>query len=205
MNRKPAILLVAALLAGCGHTPNDVPSRGMAAVNVPVVTRADYVFDANAPGGSLDPAEAARLNGWFEGLALGYGDTIFVDGPYAEAARDDVARVAARYGMLVNAGAPVTAGQLPDGTVRVIVSRNRASVPGCPNWSGVGDPNYQNRSSPNFGCAVNSNIAAMIADPQDLVYGREGSGVVDPRTVNKTVDAYRAAVPSGVTGQNKGN
>ena len=29
----------------------------------------------------------------------------------------------------------------------------------------------------NFGCAVNGNLAAMVANPSDLVHGREGSGV----------------------------
>ena len=39
--------------------------RGVAAVNVPVVTRADYALDAAAPDGSLSPSEAARLDAWF--------------------------------------------------------------------------------------------------------------------------------------------
>ena len=197
MNRKPSVLLIAALLAGCGHTPNDVPSRGLAAVNVPVIARADYVFDASAPGGSLAPGEAGRLNGWFHGLGLGYGDNIYVDGPYADDARNEVARVASRFGLLVNAGAPITNGQVPQGAVRVVVSRNRALVPGCPNWSGAGSPNYANSSSPNYGCAVNSNLAAMIADPQDLVHGREGTGVVDAQTSNKALSTYRSAAPTG--------
>jgi len=197
MIRKPAILLGAALLGGCGYTPHDLPDRGMAPVNVPVVTRSDYVFDAITPGGSLLPSEAARLEGWFQGLGLGYGDKIYVDGPYAQAAAGDVARVASNFGMLVSSGAPITPGGVPDGIVRVVVSRNRAIVPNCPNWGRVSDPNYQNRSGPNFGCAVNANLAAMIANPEDLVQGREGSGVIDPRTGTKAVDTYRAKAPSG--------
>ena len=57
-----------------------MPERGVASVNVPVVTSADYVFDAAAPGGALAPGEGDRLNGWFQGLGLGYGDTVYVDG-----------------------------------------------------------------------------------------------------------------------------
>ncbi|MEO5773385.1 MAG: CpaD family pilus assembly lipoprotein [Sphingomicrobium sp.] len=200
MNRKPAVLLIAALLAGCGHTPNDVPSRGLAAVNVPVVTRADYVVDLSAPGGSLLPGESQRLNGWFQGLDLGYGDAVYVDGPYAESARTQVAQVAGNYGLLVNSGAPITAGALPEGVVRVVVSRNRAVVPNCPNWSVPAAPNYQNQSHSNYGCAVNTNIAAMIANPEDLVHGREGSSVIDAQTSNKALTTYRSTQPTGSGG-----
>jgi len=199
-SKSAAILFVALGLAGCGHKPYDIPDRGLESVNVPVVSRSDYVFDAAAPDGSLAPYEAARLNAWFAGLDLGYGDTIYVDGPYALGARSDVAQVAGNYGLLVAEGAPVTAGAVGPGTVRVIVSRTRASVPGCPNWSTPSHPNSQNRTMPSFGCAVNGNLAAMVADPQDLVHGREGTGFGDALTSSKAVGAYRRAEPTGNKG-----
>jgi pilus assembly protein CpaD len=191
MRKTLALLLLASAVGACGHTPYDQPERGVSAVNVPVVARTDYAFDAAAPGGTLAPGEAARLDAWFRGLELGYGDTIFVDGPYADSVRGEVAQVAGQYGMMVSRGAPVTVGAMPDGTVRVVVSRNRASVPGCPDWSEPASPNYQNRMTSNFGCAVNGNLAAMIANPTDLVHGQEGGGVVDPATAAKAVNAYR--------------
>lgn len=198
MRSKFGLVLVAAsAISACSHTPNDLPARGLASVNVPVVQRSDYAVDLAAPGGSLLPGEAQRLNGWFQGLGLGYGDAIYVDGAYAEAARSEVAQVAGRYGLLVNGGAPVTPGTLADGTVRVVVSRNRATVPNCPNWSAPAQPNYNNLSMSNFGCAVNTNLAAMIADPQDLVRGREGTGVLDAQTSNKALSTYRSAAPTG--------
>ena len=200
MRMKLTLLALVSATAGCSHTAQDLPDRGIEAVNVPVVARTDYVFDAAAPGGSLQPGEAARLNAWFAGLDLGYGDSIYVDGPYADAARSDVAQVAGQYGMLVTPSAPVTVGAVPMGTVRVIVSRTRATVPGCPNWSVPSQPNYNNRSMSNFGCAVNGNLAAMIANPQDLVHGREGSGVGDNQTSMKAVGAYRKAEPTGSKG-----
>jgi pilus assembly protein CpaD len=200
MASKSALLVAAAVLSGCAHTPQDLPDRGVASVNVPVLMRADYVFDAAAPGGSLSPGEAARLNAWFRGLDLAYGDTIYVDGPYAEAARADVAQVAGAYGLMVSPGAPVTAGSVPPGLVRVVVSRTRATVPNCPNWSVPAQPNYNNRMMSTFGCAVNSNLAAMIANPEDLIHGREGSGVGDTMTTTKAVGAYRKAEPTGTKG-----
>lgn len=199
-NKLSFLLLASAALAGCQvHRGGDEPTRGIAPVNVPVVSRADYVFDAAAPGGMLAPTEAARLDGWFRGLELGYGDVISVDGPDAASARADVAQVAGRYGLLVSQGAPVTAGAIPPGAVRVVVSRTRASVPGCPNWSKPSQPNYNNELMSNFGCAVNSNLAAMVANPGDLISGRD-TGTSDPVTGTRAIESYRSKAPTGAGG-----
>jgi pilus assembly protein CpaD len=127
MRSKFLLIALGSALAGCNTMP-DAPSKGVAAVNVPVVTSTDYVFDAAAPGGALAPGEGQRLNGWFQGLGLGYGDTVYVDGASPEA-RSQIAAIAGRYGMLVTPGAPVTAGMVQPGSARVVVARRRAEVP----------------------------------------------------------------------------
>lgn len=202
MRNKLAFLLLASVSAGaCSYTPGEpTPQRGVVPVNVPVVSRADYSFDAVAPGGTLPASEAARLDGWFRSMQLGYGDSIYVDGPMAEMIRADVAALAGRYGLLVASGAPVTAGAIPDGVVRVVVSRTRASTPDCPNWSQDSRTNYNNETMSNFGCAVNGNLAAMIANPEDLIHGRDGSGINDPATASRAVDLYRSTAPTGKGG-----
>jgi pilus assembly protein CpaD len=199
MRSKLLFIALCSGVAAC-TTQHDLPDTGVAAINVPVVTAADYVFDAATPGGSLAPGEADRVNGWFQGLGIGYGDTIYVDGGYADQARAQVASIAGQYGMMVSAGAPVTAGMVQSGTVRVVVSRRRATVPYCPNWSLPSQPNYDNRNLSTFGCGVNGNLAAMIANPEDLVHGREGSGVNDTTTAAKAVIFYRSTPPSGSKG-----
>jgi pilus assembly protein CpaD len=52
----------------------------------------------------------------------------------------------------------------------------------------------------NYGCAVNSNLAAMIANPEDLVHGREGASVTDTVTAARAIEMYRATPPSGTKG-----
>ena len=201
MRSKFLLIALGSVLAGCQTTPNepDKPDMGLAAVHVPVVTSADYVFDAAAPGGSLAPGESNRLDGWFQGLGLGYGDSVYVDGHEA-GARAQVAAIAGRYGMLITPGAPVTAGMVQPGSVRVVVARRRAVVPGCPNWSGHSQPDWDNKTMSNYGCAVNSNLAAMIANPEDLVHGREGSAVSDTLAATRAVDMYRTKQPTGQGG-----
>ncbi|WP_284275240.1 CpaD family pilus assembly lipoprotein, partial [Sphingomonas astaxanthinifaciens] len=139
-------------------------------------------------------------DGWFRGLELSYGDVVSVDGPDAAAARGDIARVAGRYGMLVSDGAPVTPGAIPPGAVRVVVSRTRADVPGCPNWSVPSNPNYNNELMSNYGCSVNKNLAAMVANPSDLVSGRDPGSVSDPRVGTRAIESLRSQRPTGEGG-----
>lgn len=199
MRTKLALLALTCTVAGCSHTPNDLPDRGLSSVNVPVVTTADYGFDLAAPNGSLAPGEGDRLNAWFQALGLGYGDTVYVDGAYYDGARAQVAAIAGQYGMMVQPGAPVTAGAVQPGSVRVVVARRKAEVPGCPNWSRPAQPNYNNRAMSNFGCSVNGNLAAMIADPQDLIHGRAGDPASDAVAGAKAIQMYRGWPLTGVT------
>ena len=186
MRSKLVLFALGTALAGCTAGMPDDPNRGLATTKVPVVTSANYVFDASAPGGSLASGEADRLNGWFQGLGLGYGDSVYVDGAYGGPAAAQVAQVAGRYGLLVQPGAPITAGGVAPGSVRVVVSRRRAEVPGCPD-----------ANASNYGCAVNSNLAAMVADPVDLIHGREAGSVTDATTATRAVDLYRKQTPTG--------
>ena len=203
MSKGFALLLLASAVAGCTATNQQRyvdPARGLEPVNVPVVTRTDYAFDAAAPDGSLAPTERARLDAWYRSLGLTYGDLVYVDGPYSGEARRDVSQVTGKYGLLLSEGAPVTAGAVPAGMVRVVVSRTRATVPGCPNWDRPASPDYQNRTMSNFACAISSNIAAMVAHPGDLVHGREGEALVDGLTASKAIPSYRTAKPTGDKG-----
>jgi pilus assembly protein CpaD len=128
------------------------------------------------------------------------GDRISIDGGSAyagSASRDAIAAVAARQGLLLAEGAPVTTGAVSDGMVRVVVSRMAASVPGCPDWSRASQPEYESSTMSNFGCATSSNLAAMVANPEDLIRGREGSA--DGQVASKAIQSFRAKRPTGDT------
>jgi pilus assembly protein CpaD len=166
--------------------------------NQPVVQRTDYVLELANPGPGLPVSERARLRAWFTSLGLGYGDRVSVDSVYGDdPARADVARVAAEYGLLLSVGAPPVAGRPEPGAVRIIVSRSVAHVPGCPFADEHQGPTA---TSLNYGCSVNSNLAAMIADPNDLVLGQAGSAAGDPSTAAKAIKTYRDAKPTGSAG-----
>lgn len=195
-----ALLGLGVILAGCSgssRTHGVEPNRTLYSSHQPVVQRTDYVLDLDAHGDGLTAGERERLDAWFASLGVGYGDRVSVDEPYGPSkSRSDIARVAAEYGLLLSDGAPVTAGSVQAGTVRVIVSRSTAHVPGCPDWSEPGGPSS---TSSNYGCAVNSNLAAMVADPSDLVLGQAGSGT-NGDTASKAIKVYREATPTGTKG-----
>ena len=200
--RSHAALVVLALAASaCGPGAGQVNTT-LYSVNQPVVQRTDYVLDLATDADGVPASELDRLSGWFESLQLGYGDLVSIDeaGGYGDGAvREDIAEAAGRYGLMIAQGTPITAGQVQPGTVRVVVSRTTASVPGCPNWSGQ-DLGGETSTSPNFGCATNSNLAAMIADPNDLVLGETDSGTGDPATTTRAIRTYRDAPTTGARG-----
>jgi pilus assembly protein CpaD len=191
---------IGAGVAGCATPGANTADRGLESVNQPVLARSMYAIDLAAPGGFVAHYELARLDSWFQGLGLGYGDSIYVDGAYAGPARTQVAGIAGQYGLMVQSAAPVTAGAVAPDMVRVVVSRTRAQVPGCPNWSRASVPNFENRTMPNYGCGVNSNLAAMVANPEDLFHGRSSGAVGDTATSTRAVDSYRRATPTGEQG-----
>lgn len=185
-------------LSACGGMPTN---RTLYSVKQPVVERTNYSLDVRAPGGGLDLSEQQRLAGWFEAMDLRYGDRVSIDDPMMSGAtRNAVAELAARHGILLSDGAPVTAGRVQPGLARVVLTRSKAHVPGCPDWSAKSDMNYNNATSPGYGCAVNSNLAGMVANPEDLITGQKGTGETIVATSNKAIDSYRSTAPTGQGG-----
>ena len=190
-----ASLAPALLAGGCMGTEN----RGLESVHQPVVSRADYAIDLGVDSGRLAGGERQRLGGWLASMRLGFGDRVAVDDPSytGPGAHGEVAAIVAGYGILLAENAPVSPAPIAPGTIRVIVSRSTASVPGCPDWSRDESHEFDSNTSSNQGCATNSNLAAMVARPEDLVRGQSGTGMIDTASSAKAIDAYRKAGPTG--------
>ena len=201
LTRKTAVALALSLSLGLGACGGMPDNRSLYSTKQPVVERTHYTFDVATSGDSLPVSEQRRLNGWFDTMELRYGDRISVDDPAnSPGVRAAVANLAGRYGIIVADGAPPTEGYVAPGQARVVISRTLASVPGCPDWSAKSDINYNNATYPNYGCAVNSNMAAMVANPEDLVRGQQGTGETVILSSNKAIDTYREKPPTGTQG-----
>ncbi|MDO7834619.1 CpaD family pilus assembly lipoprotein [Sphingobium sp. HBC34] len=179
----------------------DRANRSVDSVFQPVVSYAAYTFDVQAgSGGSLPTYEAGRLNDWFASIGLGYGDQVAIvtdSGYYSPALREDVADIVARHGLLVAEDSSAVAGAAPAGSVRLIVRRATASVPGCPDWRQTQETNMNLATTSNFGCGVNSNWAAMVANPEDLVRGQGTDSGLRTATSNRAISTYRDKAPTG--------
>lgn len=182
-------------LGGCGGVSEN---RMLTSVNQPVVSHNSFALDVITGPGGLSNAEAKRLAGWFDALGLRYGDRVAVDDPLRnEATMMAVADLVGRRGLQISREVPVGEGNVNAGLARIVVTRAVASVPNCPNWTDNSETNFNNATSRNYGCAVNGNLAAMVADPDHLLSGARAKGQTVVMTSNKAIDAYRAAKPSG--------
>lgn len=188
-------------LGGCGGMPSNT---SLESIHQPVVSRTNFTLDISAGPGGVSIPEQRRLAGWFEALDLRYGDRISIDDPLKSGAtRAAVDGVAGRHGIMVGDEAPVTPGFVNPGTVRIVVTRSSATVPGCPDWSAKNETNLKNGTSSNYGCATNSNFAAMVANPEHLIQGASTKGATTVMTGTKAIDAYRDARPTGENGLSK--
>lgn len=201
-NRKSCTFAAAIVLSlslnACGDLPNN---RSVNSVNQPVVEQHNFTIDLTATPNGLSVPERRRLADWFESMDVRYGDRIGLDGPQAAGrTRDDVAAIAGRYRLLLSDGAPVTEGFIQPGTVRVVVTRSRAYVPHCPDWSDRQATNFDNSTSDGYGCAINGNIAAMVADPQHLLHGAQSTSETVVMSSTKAIQSYRSQAPTGTGG-----
>lgn len=185
-------------LGACGGMPTNA---SLNSVHQPVVERTSYVLDLTTSPDGLPISEQRRLADWFDTMDLRYGDRVSIDDPLASGATfNAVNQIAGRDGIIVSEGAPVTEGHVQPGQVRVVLTRSTASVPGCPDWSVKSEMNYTNATSPGFGCSVNGNLAAMVANPEDLISGQQGTGETVVMSSTKAIDSYRSQAPSGTGG-----
>jgi pilus assembly protein CpaD len=195
---RPILLAILAIALPLGAAQAGRANRGVESVHQPVVQRSDYVFDVS--GNGLDPVGATQVRQWFDAIGLAYGDRISIDtSAGASSSNKDIAAIVSRYGLFVSDGAPVTEGAIMPGNVRIIVSRSTASVPGCPDYSRRSQPNFVGASSSNYGCATNSTLAAMVANPDDLVSGQVGQGS-SAETAARAIKVWRNADPTAKGG-----
>lgn len=190
------VLLAASFtFAGC-NSPAGYANRSLESTHQPVVSSSNHYLDLMAYGGDIAPSEASRLGGWLDAIGVRYGDQVMLEDGSAYGSPAAVATV---RDLLVKRGAVlagVTADAVGNGVIRVHVTRTVAQVPGCPDWSSRFQADPYNATSSNYGCAINSNLAAMVADPNDLI---RGASAADSNTAAgvKAIKTYREKPPTG--------
>ena len=187
----PALLasaLLAALLAGCASTrPTSKQAAAPPALNpldqnpVKAEVRPQELALGVHPDGSISPAQEAALASFVSTWAAG-GRTagVSVSTPSANAKGDPVLQarnVAARLAALGVPDAAIQvdtydAGGDPAAPVVARFDALQAVAPDCVlNWDNLASTK-SNEVSKHFGCANARNMAAMLADPHDLLNPR---------------------------------
>ena len=211
-----APLLVAAALMATGCTPQ--PARWSAAES-PKANKVDFVTTMHevhfAPGmATASNAQVKALSGFLKTAGLRYGDQVTIDaGPSTGHASRALAarRLRTVTGMLRKlhvrahvAPRPTVDGALGRNGVIVTVGRYVVTSPACPDRSKVDNDDFANTDASNFGCATETNLGLMVANPADLVRG-EPPGAADGTLMARGVEEYRKGtlmktLPSGLSG-----
>ena len=192
----PLALALPLALGGCGGLPRNAT---LYSTHQPEVSHSTLSLDLPATAEGLAPAQQQQLAAWFTAMDLRYGDRVTVadplDRPTTHAA---VADVASGFGIaqIGKAAAPAEAEGLAPGSLRVTLTRASATVPHCPDWSANAASNPRDGTSSNFGCAINGNLAAMVANPEDLLRGARTTGHTSAMSAEKAIAAWRLSPPT---------
>lgn len=184
----PAICCLA--LAGCRQNTGN-PSLNIQ--YAPRIATEEITYDMRFNiKNDMTALQIRTHEAFLRSLGLRYGDRIFIDDPEPNGARDRRAAVSAllaKFGLIPETEAVVTTGFIAPNAVRIVVRRAKASVNNCPSWSDSTSINKGMNMMNNTGCASASNLAAMVADPNDLVDGRPYKGS-EAQSIVKAVQAY---------------
>jgi pilus assembly protein CpaD len=168
--------VAAVILAGSCAAPLSDGDGPMAdpAVNHPIMVEPHFTsikLSFSAPEAGLLPDDAAKLDAFVaDYLSRGSG-SISISAPTGQ----DSATAISYFGTrLFEMGVPrskilVGTHDGPDSRVEIGFIAYSAHTAPCGDWSENLAGTSANRTAANFGCAVQANIAAQVADPRDLV------------------------------------
>jgi pilus assembly protein CpaD len=146
-----------------------------------------------ASGSQISAAEAAQLDGFLARHDIGYGDRVYIltdkagTGPNAQRTTNLLNYMAAHGIKAVGLPSP----EAQPGLARIVVNRYVAIPPNCPDWSKPGTADYGNTPMSNLGCSNISNLGLMVADPSELIQGRN-PGPADATGSGLAIQRYRA-------------
>jgi pilus assembly protein CpaD len=125
-----------------------------------------------SPGAEApDPAQITALNVLLATGDLGRGDVVRIErppGPLAQARADMLSTGLTREGLSTST---VISPSTPADELSLRLEHAVASAPGCPDWSKAPGNDFDNTLHSDFGCTTATDLAAMIADPRDLLVG----------------------------------
>ena len=199
------VALTAGLLQGCARDPlttNAIPDDYRTRHPI-TLSEAEHSLDIPVSAGDsrLTTAMADNIRGFAQNYASMSTGVINIQMPSGSANSASAARMAKQIRTTLS-GAGVAPGKIME--TRYAASPNGDSAPirlsyvaitamtgQCGQWpEDLLDNTFANKNWYNFGCASQSNLAAQVANPMDLV-GPRGMSPIDAERRAVVIDTYR--------------
>ncbi|MGP4685807.1 CpaD family pilus assembly protein [Agrobacterium pusense] len=199
------VALTVGLLQGCARDPlttNAIPDDYRTRHPI-TLSEAEHSLDIPVSAGDsrLTTAMADNIRGFAQNYASMSTGVINIQMPSGSANSASAARMAKQIRTTLS-GAGVAPGKIME--TRYAASPNGDSAPirlsyvaitamtgQCGQWpEDLSDNTFANKNWYNFGCASQSNLAAQVANPMDLV-GPRGMSPIDAERRAVVIDTYR--------------
>jgi pilus assembly protein CpaD len=181
-----AVLVVATSAGGCWKSPRFQAPFTLANPNErhPIAVRqGEVTLDLAVYRGAtgLNESQKGQLYGYLRDYRSQSAERLLIRAPSGGAnetaalrAYDEVRKAMRSAGIDSAAVAlePYFANGDPAAPLRLSYLQFVAEPPDCPDWSENIGRDPQNMPYPNMGCATQRNLAAMVANPEDLVHPR---------------------------------
>jgi pilus assembly protein CpaD len=212
------------LLSACGDVAMSIPTVGKEESTIPKLTATaedqthDVIFRGH--GSSISTSEADSLTSFLRTVSGGNTQAVHLtlrgntpNGPFTSVVRSAVAAGIDPSKIEVEPGPTAASTPPAPGTVLVEVTARLYKVEAldCPHLSHFMIGDQANQTSSNYGCATQTDLAAMVADPHDLVRGESG-GKTDSTVAGAAVDRLHDdkvkkffTIGGGTTGASSGS
>jgi pilus assembly protein CpaD len=123
----------------------------------------------------LSNDEADKLGEFIDSAQVTSDDHVYIEAPRDQLAAQRIGQLAhhlSEHG--IGAKTLPAKADVPADQLLLVVERYVVTPPSnCPNWTKDPVANHENEVGSNFGCATVTNLGLMVADPRDLVIGRQ--------------------------------
>lgn len=195
------------LLAGCQGMGYYEDWSNVPEAKKPVVSQVQYSHQVSfAPASAeISGAEGERLLGFLNNARAARKDDFYlvsgnsqVPVSLSDARKANVADYLSTFGVGIRPLSSDFGVKTPaQDSVNLIIRRHVVTLPGCPDWSGERFT-YNNVPTSNWGCASASNLGLMVAEPSDLLRGRD-EGYADGEFAATSISNYRKGETKSLT------
>lgn len=194
---------LAALAAGCAGAWNGPEKAMTVAEEHPISVDSQIVtltIDLDRSATELSSVDKSRLRAFADAYLVGGHGPLTITAPSGtsddldgQETASDIRKYLHEVGVDWASITGSTYRAADDRGTKIIVSYTHyvATPSACGVWKGLRARDYANLRSPNFGCATQNNLAAMVADPRDLVTPAD-SAPPDSAARIRGVNSYRA-------------